>query len=110
MENKETVQVYYQKVDERDLDWVVSILAENACYRRADAVYSGREAIDNFYRNDRKIIGKHTLNGLLSIEEQVIAFGEFNGVGAQGQEKKLSFVIFGHSKEIKLWAGTRTFP
>lgn len=91
MNNAGIVELYYQKIDARDIDWVVSMFAEEATYQRAEAAYVGKQAIGDFYRDGRKIQGKHTLSGVIAAAERVVAYGEFNGVGAQNQPVHVGF-------------------
>jgi ketosteroid isomerase-like protein len=89
--NKDIVVQYYQKVDNNDIDWVIDLFADEASYQRADSIYPNKQAIADFYRNDRKIQGKHTVLGLVSEGDFVVAYGEFNGIGAQGEPKHVEF-------------------
>lgn len=91
MTKEDTIRLYYQKVDAQEIDWVMGIFADHARYQRADADYIGKSAISDFYRNHRKIRGKHTIAGILSDINCVVAYGEFKGVGAQDQAKQIEF-------------------
>jgi len=91
MNNSEIVELYYKKIDARDIDWVVNMFADQAVYERAEASYAGKKAIADFYTNGRKIQGKHTIEPVIAEGERVVAYGEFNGVGAQNQPLHIGF-------------------
>lgn len=89
--NKDIILEYYRKVDEKDVEWVIDLFTDDACYQRADCTFPNKQAIADFYRNDRKIQGKHSVYGMIEEGDSVAAYGEFNGVGAEGQPKHLEF-------------------
>ena len=88
---QEKVLAYYPKVDQGDLDWVVSLFADDGIYDRAGALYSGKPAIADFYLSDRKIQGKHTIEHAAAAENVVLVNGVFEGVGADGAHKRIGF-------------------
>ncbi len=85
------VESYYPKVDNGDIEWVIDLFAENGEYKRADAVYSGKQAIADFYRNDRKIRGAHVLERVLVDGPNVVTLGRFVGKGHDGGAKDIGF-------------------
>lgn len=91
MTNAELVDLYYKKVDALDIEWVINMFADNCHYQRADAPYVGKDVIEKFYREERKIRGKHTISRILTSDETVVAYGVFNGVGGFGQPKHIEF-------------------
>lgn len=94
MGHRHLIREYYSKVDSGDLDWVLALFAEESEYLRADACYPDKRAITEFYRVDRKIVGVHTLNRLYESGDTVIVDGVFDGAGADGAEKHVSFADF----------------
>ncbi|MEM6935905.1 MAG: nuclear transport factor 2 family protein [Pseudomonadota bacterium] len=82
---------YYNRVDAGDVDWVINLFAEDAVYDRASEVYKDRTAIEQFYRSERKIDGRHTLTNVASSNDTVLVDGEFQGCGADGSSKKIGF-------------------
>jgi ketosteroid isomerase-like protein len=88
---KDLILEYYQKVDDKDVEWVIDLFADDASYQRADCIFPNKQSIADFYRNDRKIQGKHTVQGIIAEGDCVAAYGEFNGVGAEGQPKHVEF-------------------
>jgi steroid Delta-isomerase len=100
--NKDIVELYYQKVDAGDIEWVIDLFTDDAVYQRADCTYPGKQAIAEFYRNSRKIRGKHSVEGLVTEGDFVVAFGEFNGVGEQGQPKHVEFCDVWHFRGSKV--------
>lgn len=57
----------------------------------SDAVYSGKQAIAEFYTADRKIQGRHSLENVVADDNTVIANGVFEGIGADGSPKRIGF-------------------
>ena len=86
------VTEYYARIDANDYDWVTALFAEDACYVRADATYTGRAKIDRFFRDERKIRGSHDIKDIHAVGNEVVCKGEFNGVGARGDERSVRFV------------------
>lgn len=87
----DTTREYYAKVDAGDTEWIVAMFAKEARYRRADADYVGQAAIAEFYREGRKIRGKHTIENLYATGNVVVVQGTFVGQGAKGNPKKVRF-------------------
>ncbi|WNC74019.1 hypothetical protein RGQ13_08505 [Thalassotalea psychrophila] len=86
---------YYPKVDASDIDWVLDIFADESCYVRADATYATKQDITDFYNNDRKISGKHSIKNLTLNNDNVIAVnGVFKGIGVDGAAKDIGFSDF----------------
>jgi hypothetical protein len=73
------------------VEWVIDLFADDGKYQRAEAIYSGKQAIADFYRGDRKIQGRHSLEHVVAEANTVIANGVFEGVGADGSPKKIGF-------------------
>jgi ketosteroid isomerase-like protein len=96
---KETVEEYYKRVDSGDVEWVIEIFAEDACYQRAEAEYAGKKAISRFYREGRKITGNHTIEEPLVIKDVVVVRGIFKGKGAHGEPKEVRFCDFWEFKD-----------
>lgn len=87
----ELIKDYYQKIDDSNVDWVIDLFADDAVYQRANAIYNGKDEITQFYREQRKIRGKHTLYDYIDQEETVIARGVFDGQGEQGDPRAVEF-------------------
>ncbi len=88
---EQTVISYYDRVDAGDVDWVINLFSEDAVYDRASEVYASKAAIEQFYRSERKIEGRHTLTNVASCKDTVLVDGEFRGRGADGSLKKIGF-------------------
>ena len=86
------VEGYYRSIDAVDIEGALSLFAEDAIYERADAVYSGRPRILEFFSHERRIRGKHLIEAILSLGERVIVLGRFEGVGASGDPRSVGFV------------------
>jgi hypothetical protein len=91
-----TIEEYYRRIDAVDIDWVIDLFRDDARYQRADAVYEGKGAIDDFFRSKRKIRGQHIIDGvsLDSGKRTVIASGRFEGVGEAGDGRSVGFADF----------------
>ena len=90
----EKVKQYYPKVDSGDIDWIIDLFDDNGVYVRADVSYSGKNEIKDFYENDRKITGKHTVEKIFTENNSIAVNGVFEGVGADGAAKKVGFADF----------------
>ena len=91
MQPQDIVRAYYPKVDAGDVEWVINLFAETGVYERADAVYDGKAAIADFYRGDRKIRGRHSLENIVADGDTIIVNGVFEGFGADDSPKKIAF-------------------
>ena len=101
---KRLIAEYYPRVDAGDLDWVIGLFSDDAVYVRADAEYAGKPAIEAFYRGDRKIGGRHTIQGLFESGDTVAVQGVFCGVGADGSPRDIRFSDFWHFRQVKVVA------
>lgn len=93
---KTVVRDYYDHIDRVDLDWVLALFAPDAVYERADATYSGISAIARFFREERLIRGVHAIERLWADDDSVVALGEFRGVGAAGDARRVRFTDVWH--------------
>ena len=94
MDRLNIIRDYYPKVDAGEVEWVISLFAEDGNYHRAEASYSGKNEIADFYKNSRKIKGRHTLESILSEGDTVAVNGVFEGFGVDGSAKKMRFADF----------------
>ena len=109
MDRIETVREYYTRVDTGDIDWVLALFAERSVYFRADACYADKSEITEFYLNQRKIQGVHTLSDLYRDGDTVIVNGRFDGTGVDGSEKHVGFADFWCFNSQGLVASRRTY-
>jgi ketosteroid isomerase-like protein len=72
---KALIVEYYKRVDAQDIDWVLDLFTADSRYVRADADYTDKQAITDFYRNDRKIAGAHSVDRVVAEGDQVLAAG-----------------------------------
>ena len=86
MTTGEIVDEYYRRIDSNDLDWVVSLFSEDATYVRADSRLQGKAEIDKFFRTQRRIRGKHVIDSIVAVGDQVFCKGEFIGKGGDGRQ------------------------
>lgn len=89
-----TIQQYYRLIDDQKVEAVLDLFDETAVYQRADAVYEGKPAIACFFRNDRKIRGRHDLEQIYSLGHTVVAQGRFEGRGEAGDARSIGFADF----------------
>ena len=89
-----TARDYYKLIDEQEEEKVLDLFANDACYTRCEAVYKGIEEIGDFYRNQRKITGRHTINSLWVEDRHIIVEGHFDGKGADDSPKHIAFADF----------------
>ncbi|MDE1918385.1 MAG: nuclear transport factor 2 family protein [Sphingomonadales bacterium] len=93
----DTIREYYRRIDADDLDWVLSIFAEDAVYDRADATYRGIDAVSEFFRVTRRISGIHEIDRVWSVDPwTVVATGQFAGTGVAGDVRAVRFVDIWH--------------
>ncbi|MBY8826201.1 nuclear transport factor 2 family protein [Sphingomonas colocasiae] len=90
------IRDYYAHIDRVDLDWVLALFAADAVYERADATYSGISEISHFFREERQIRGVHDIEQLWADDDSVVALGEFRGVGAEGDARRVRFTDVWH--------------
>lgn len=109
MNFEQKVKDYYPKIDKGDVDWVLALFDEAGEYQRADAIYKGMGELTEFYKQGRKIKGKHSLENIFSNENKVAVNGVFEGVGGDGSPKKISFADFWTFNEKGLVALRKTY-
>jgi len=94
--NEGVVRDYYRHIDQVDIDWVLALFAPDAVYERADATYAGIAAISRFFREERQIRGVHAIEHVWTDTDSVVALGEFRGVGAAGDARRVRFTDIWH--------------
>ena len=88
------VRKYYELIDDQKIDEVLALFSNSATYVRCETTFSGIEEISGFYKNDRKIKGRHTINSLLAVGRNVVIEGNFVGTGVNGEAKNIRFADF----------------
>lgn len=85
---------YYDNVDNRSADDVVALFTPHATYRRPGyPEFVGRQALLNFYRNDRVIkSGHHDLERIVSQRDIAAVQGCFRGELRDGTPVEVRFV------------------
>jgi steroid Delta-isomerase len=92
----DTVRRYYNLVDERRFDELVTLFAKDAVYRRPgyDPLV-GRQGLAEFYGGERVIVeGRHTVSELLVDGGKAAVSGTFEGVVKGGDRVRLRFADF----------------
>jgi hypothetical protein len=102
---------YYEHIDAEDTDWVIGIFAVDAVYHRADVTYAGLLAIANFFRNERKIRGRHTLENMWldATLGGVVVTGQFDGLGISGDPRTVGFADVWYFNDATLVTRRQTY-
>lgn len=85
---------YYELVDREQIDEVITLFAQTATYRRCEVLYQGIAEIENFYRTERKIRGRHTIGNCWVVGQIGIVEGVFTGKGVDESPKEVNFADF----------------
>ena len=105
------VSEYYAHIDAVDTDWVIALFAIDAVYRRADMIYAGLPAIARFFREERKIRGRHSLEAMWidSPSRSVVVTGQFEGQGISGDSRSVGFADVWHFNSSTLVTRRQTY-
>src|SRR3989338_8687774 len=79
IELEEVVMKYYLLVDRQDYPKMLDLFAENVIYQRCSQIIDGKEALKNFYYEDRDLRGTHLLETCLGNRDSVVIEGKFKG-------------------------------
>ncbi len=74
-----TVMAYYNFVDRKEYEHLLDLFADDIIYRRCSQVFNGKEALRNFYTQERDLLGKHRLENVLGENNVVVVEGRFEG-------------------------------
>lgn len=93
---RDAVHDYYEAVDLRDLERVLSLFAEDAVYERPGyATFRGRHELRTFYEIERIIdTGTHRITSTVASGRTVAVQGSFEGRTVDGHELSLRFADF----------------
>ena len=99
LENKEfspedLVMSYYKFVDTGDFESLYSLFSDDIVYKRCEQEICGIEDFMNFYENERKINGKHTINNIIVNKKYVVTRGVFTGINSNNESIELEFADF----------------
>lgn len=105
------VAEYYRHVDAMDIDWLIGLFAVDAVYHRADVTYTGLPAIAKFFRDERKIRGRHTLEKMWldAASRGVVVTGQFDGQGISGDPRSVGFADVWHFNDAALVVRRQTY-
>lgn len=111
MTNSERIAAYYVAIDRLDIDWVLGLFAASASYQRAEVEYRGAAEIARFFRERRKIRGRHMVERLWSTDRDSVIFvtGRFEGVGEAGDRRDIDFADVWHFGSGDLVEKRRTY-
>lgn len=92
----ERVRQYYKLVDAGDIPAMLDLFAAEGRYERPGyPPMIGRDQIERFYREDRRISeGLHELDAVLAAGHDVAVRGRFRGLLRDGQQVSLRFADF----------------
>ncbi|QGN55641.1 nuclear transport factor 2 family protein [Novosphingobium sp. Gsoil 351] len=102
------VERYYAQIDADDVDGVLTLFHDDAVYHRADSLFVGKPRIAKFFRHERLIRGEHRIEKILSLGDEVVVIGRFEGEGAFGDARSIGFVDLWSLDEGKV-RGRRTY-
>jgi len=85
---------YYDLIDQEKIDEVLSLFSKTATYRRCEQLYDGIAEIEDFYRNGRKIRGRHEIMSHWVSGQTGIVEGVFRGKGLNDSPKDVGFADF----------------
>jgi ketosteroid isomerase-like protein len=101
-QNQKIIQLYYQKIDEKDIDTVLNLFKDDALYERAETNFKGKKSLRQFYHHDRKLTGTHTLNHIYAQDDTVMVYGNFTGTNGKNQNITIDFADFFRIKSQKI--------
>ena len=73
---------FYEDVEAQNFSKVLSIFAENVEYLRGPKILLGKKEVDEFYRSQRDLDGKHTIEHLVVVENEAFVIARFVGYHA----------------------------
>lgn len=85
------IKHYYRQIDLNALHEIEGLFAETAVYRRADRTYDGKSRIMRFFREERRIRGRHVIESIWEVPDHIVAVGVFDGVGEKGDPRTVGF-------------------
>ena len=85
------IREYYARIDAGDVTWVLNMFSKDGVYDRAGQAFHGREAIQSFYMNERKVKLHHSKLDLWQCGPDIFVEGAFSGVGADGSKRAGQF-------------------
>lgn len=91
---KDLVMSYYKFVDIKDFESLYSLFSDDVVYKRCEQEIRGIEDFRNFYENERKINGKHTINDIIVNKKSVVTRGVFTGINSNNESIELEFADF----------------
>ena len=89
---KDIILEYYTRIDASDLDWVLSIFANNCRYNRAGQIIQGSAEIEHFYKSQRKVKLAHSQLESWHDGANIFVNGLFKGTGADGSVREGEFM------------------
>lgn len=109
MTRLDRIRAYYAQIDRNDVATVLTLFGPDAVYERADRSYCGKERIGRFFREERRIRGRHSIENIWQMDETVVVVGLFDGVGEAGDARRVGFTDIWSFGASDLVSRRRTF-
>jgi ketosteroid isomerase-like protein len=85
--NEFPIHSFYESVDQNNFEIFFRLISEDIKYERQNyetsefILLDGKPAFENFYRNERKLVGTHKIESIKKTDDgsQIDVIGEFQG-------------------------------
>lgn len=77
---RKSIGNYYQFIDSDNLNSLFRLFSQNIRYSRFGRVFTGKKAFEDFYKNERDILGRHKISSVKVKGNKVSVVGTFKGV------------------------------
>ena len=91
---RERVENYYRFADAQDFDSLCALFDDKVLYQRCERLIRGVEELRKFYKDERKLTGRHTLESLFEDGDKIIVKGTYEGKKHSGEPVHLSFIDY----------------
>ena len=88
------VLAYYRLLDNKQVDELLTLYADNIVYNRCGIIIEGMADLSHFFHNERAMDGVHTAHEVHEIGREVIVRGSFAGQNGKGEPHELQFAEF----------------
>ncbi len=88
----DSYRISESEVDESVLDQLLDLFAEDAVYQRCEREFKGRKELEDLYRNQRTMMGRHKIKNMVIEGRQIGIEGTF--FKKNGSEEGLKFADF----------------
>ena len=88
------VKKYYKLVDLAKIDEILAFFSDKIVYERCEKKISGIKNLEKFYKQGRKLKGKHIINLIIADNNIVSVRGSFKGINSKKKRTNLNFSDF----------------